>query len=149
MLHKIITIIPRSYRNKKKKAIFFLIGELLKIPCPYFLPIYTWALGLRPQTSCSLLSCWGRNKLSTILRGSFYWPNDQIDMKQINKKKMTTFNYICTYGNFTYKSEPETPHIWEVHRQKGKWGNLSKGKVRHIGTLEGHCRMIRRAMFRD
>lgn len=84
---KIITIILRSYRNKTKKAIFSFIGKLLKISCSYFLPIYMWALGLRSQTSCSPLSCWGRNKLSNILRGPSCWFNDQIDMRQIKRKK--------------------------------------------------------------
>lgn len=55
-------------------------------------------------------------------------------MRQMNKKKITKFNYVHAHENCTYIRESDTPLTWEAEK-RGKWGIydiLSWGWVRSL-----------------
>lgn len=65
------------------------------------------------------------------LKHFFGWPNNQKDMRQISKRKMTKFNYVHMYGNSTYMRDSDAVCYNEVYMTF-----RAKDEVRPLGVSE-------------
>lgn len=73
----------------------------------------------------------------------FFLLNNQVDMRKIDKRKSHWI--LCIQE--PCRRESETLNTWEVQRLKEDEEYMTfwaKEEVRHLGTLENHCRAIRR-----
>ena len=106
---------PSWPSSKQSRAVWGHPLSLLDPSLP--LSIRQDSAGLTPnqftlaESKGSLLQVWGRKKFSSTFLGSFIWSTNQLDIRQINKRKrpdLIAHVYMAT------------PHTRDVQRQKGK-----------------------------